>query len=376
MKNIFVLLVLVLPLFLLASCDQPPQEQAGGWPTPEVTVVAPETRKIVEWDEFTGRFEPVEKVDVRARVSGYIQEVRFQDGQIVNAGDVLFVIDQRPYVIELQRAEAAFELAKKEFARAEKLLKSRAIAQEDYDRRTQEFRIAKANLDQAALNVEFSEVKSPINGRVSRKLIDVGNLISGGDVNATLLTTVVATSPIHFYFEASEAQLLKYVRLSKDGSRLSSTEHPNPVFVKLMDENDYIHEGRMDFVDNVIDQRTGSIQGRAIFQNADGVIEPGMFGRARIPGGGENEVLLVPDKIIGSVQTQKFVYVVDEKGLVAMKFMTLGNILEDGMRVVHGGLTGNDKVITDPLVGLRPGTPVKIKTEAPAEDAKSGKDAT
>ncbi|MCK6417463.1 MAG: efflux RND transporter periplasmic adaptor subunit [Alphaproteobacteria bacterium] len=371
MKNRLALLALLVSFVFLFGCDQPQEQQAGGWPTPEVTIMTPETRKVVEWDEFTGRFEPVEKVDVRARVSGYIQEIRFQDGQIVNAGDVLFVIDQRPYVIELQRTEAAYELARKEFERAEKLLKSKAIAQEDFDRRTQEFRIAKANLDQAALNVEFSEVKSPIKGRVGRNLVDVGNLISGGDVSATLLTTVVTTDPIHFYFEASEAQLLKYNRLSNDGTRLSSRDNPNPVFIKLMDEDQYTHKGVMDFVDNVIDQSTGTIQGRAIFDNKDNVIEPGMFARARVPGGGEADVTLVPDKIIGSMQTQKFVYVLDEQGSVAMKFVTLGSVLEDGMRVVRSGLVSTDKVIVDPLVGLQPGMKVNIKGTAPAESSSA-----
>jgi RND family efflux transporter MFP subunit len=180
-------------------------------------------------------------------------------------------------------------------------------------------------------------------------------------VNATLLTTVVSIAPIHFYFEASEAQLLKYIRLSKTGARVSSRDYANKILVKLMDEKDYVHEGKMDFVDNVIDRATGTIQGRGIFDNPDGVIEPGMFGRARVPGTGENEVLLVPDKIIGSAQTQKFVYVLDPESHVQMQFIMLGGLLDDGMRIVVSGLSADAKVITDPLVGLQPGMPVNVK---------------
>lgn len=339
---------------LLAGCGG--SDQSGGTPPPpEVTVASPLVKSIVEWDEYTGRFQAVNRVEIRARVSGYLESVEFDDGQIVEQGDLLFVIDQRPFRIALERARAQFSLADKEFERADELIGRNVIPQEDYDRRQQELAVARANMDQAQLDMQFTEVRSPITGRISTERVDVGNLVVA---NETLLTTVVSLDPIHFIFDASERELLRYTRLDRSGQRPGSQDNPNPIFVKLFDEEEYVHEGRMDFVDNEVDLGTGTIQGRAILPNPDRVIYPGQTGRARLIGSGEYDAVLVPDDIIGTDQSRKFVLVVGEDNTAQMRFVTLGPLRDNGLRIIREGLSTDDTVIINGIQRARPGNPV------------------
>lgn len=340
-----------------------------GGPMP-VKVSNPVIKKITEWDEYTGRFQARERVEIRARVSGYLESIKFTDGQFVKKDDVLFVIDQRPFLIDVERAASRNDTAKKDYERAQSLRKSSAISEEELDKAFQEFREAKANLDEAQLNLEFTEVKSPIDGRMSRNLVDMGNLISGGDQGSTLLATVVSTSPIDFYFEASEQDVLKYTRLDQDGSRESSRTFKRPVWVKLQDEDEFKHQGMIDFVDNEVDRSTGTLQGRAVFDNKDGSLLPGIFGRLRMAGSEEYEAMLVPDGVIGINQTQKFVYVVNSENMVEPKPVVTGPLHDGSMRIIREGLKADDQIITSGLTILRPGIPVTPqRAEEPKPDS-------
>jgi RND family efflux transporter MFP subunit len=311
-------------------------------------------------------------VEVRARVSGYIESVSFKDGQNVQKGDVLFTIDQRPYKIALDQAKATLaqatsqlKTAEDNFARVQPLKASGAVSIEEYDRRSQavagakaSVQLAQAKVDNARLNLSFTKVKAPISGRVSRDMVNQGNLIDGGSANSTLLTTVVATSPIHFYFNGSESDFLKYSRLARNGERGSSRSTANPVFLKLQDETEYVHEGVMDFVDNEIDRNSGTIEGRAILENKDGFIEPGMFGKARLLGSAEHEAIMIPDEIIGTNQSVRYVYVLGENNVVTTKNVTLGPLHTNGLRIIRDGLTTTDKLITNNIQKIRPGVTV------------------
>lgn len=345
------------------------QNQPQGLP---VEVSNPVFEKITEWDEYTGRFEASNRVEVRARVSGYIENVSFKDGQSVNKGDVLFTIDQRPFKIALNQARASYgqaqarlTIAQDNYNRVQSLRESGAVSAEEYDSRKQalagakaSLQLAQASVDNAKLNLEFTKVKAPISGRVSRDMVNEGNLIDGGSSNSTLLTTIVATSPIHFYFRGSESDYLKYSRLAQNGERGSSRSTANPVFLKLQDEDEYVHEAVMDFVDNEIDRSTGTIEGRATLENKDGLIEPGMFGKARLLGSAEHEAILIPDEIIGTNQSVRFVYVVGEDNTVAVKNIELGPLHTNGMRIVRNGLTPEDVLITNNIQKIRPGVAV------------------
>lgn len=331
------------------------QAQQG---TPEVKVAYPLKETLVEWDEYTGRFQPVERVEIRSRVSGYLESVKFIDGQIVKKGDVLFVIDTRPFEIQVKRSKAKLDLAEKQLERGKMLVTKSAVARDEVDKRVQEYEEARSAYADAKLNLEFAEVKAPVTGRVSRHLVSVGNLVTGGDNNATLLTTVVSLDPIHFYFDASESDLLKYIRLDQAGKRETSRKTPNPVYVRLMDEQKFTRLGHMDFVDNELDKSTGTIQGRAVFPNPDMTLTPGMFARARLLGSGEYEAILVPDDCVGTDQTRKFVYVVNDKDSVEKRVVTLGPI-HRGLRIVRDGLTTDDRVVIGTLMKIRPGMTIK-----------------
>ena len=366
------LLFCLVPLMLM-GCDDDEESQN----LPPVTVSTPVRQSLTEWDEYTGRFQAVERVELRARVSGYLEDIRFTDGQKVKKGDILFVIDQRPFRIDLERARAAHDLAKKEYGRYQKLAKTSASSVQALDERQQQLREAKANLESAELNLEFTEIKSPIDGRVSRHLVDEGNLISGGDLAATLLTTVIADDPIHFYFDASEQDMLKYIRLDQEGKRTSSREEHRPVFVKLQDELEFAHEGKMDFVDNELDDSSGSLQGRAILANPDGMLLPGLFGRMRLAGSGEYEAMLVPDEAIGSNQTQKIVYVLNKENVIEPHPVQLGPLHERKWRIIRDGLKWDDRIVWAGVARVRPGMKVDPKPradeaapQAPAEEAK------
>ena len=333
-------------------------------------MASPLQKVVTEWNEFTGRFSAVESVEVRARVSGFIDSIHFTDGQVVKQGDLLFVIDPRPYKLAVQqstadveRAKAKLDLATMDVERAGQLVRNQTLTEREFDTRRSTQRdaaaqvaSAEATLNQAKLNLEWTEVRAPIAGRISDKRVDAGNLISGGQVGATLLTVIVSIDPIRFVFDGSETDFLHYQRLSRAGTRPSSRDVPNPVSVRLADEADYKHQGRMDFVDNVVNPKTGTIRARAIFENKDGLLTPGFFGRLRLYGG-QHDALLVPDSAIASDQSRKIVFTVADDGMVGTKLVELGPMAE-GLRVILSGLVATDRIVIDGLQRARPGQKV------------------
>ena len=365
---------------LLAACGSsapPPPEP------PKVTVAQPLVRQVTDWDEYTGRLAAVESVEIRARVSGYLQSVHFQDGALVERGDLLFVIDPRPYQAALDEARAdltrsrvRLELAANDLDRAQRLFASRAISEEELDARTKEKREADAALEAAqaaekasALNLEFSRIRAPISGRIGRRLVTVGNLVKGEGNDATLLTTLVSVDPIHAYFTADERSFLRYTRLAERGIRPSSRDAANPVLLQLADEEGFPHEGTMDFVDNQVDRTTGTMQGRAIFPNPHGVLTPGLFGRIKLLGEGPYDALIVPDEAIGTDQAQRLVYVVGPDNVVVPRPVTLGRSLGT-LRIIRSGLEPTDRVVINGLMRIRPGaavTPVDGTIPEPAD---------
>src|SRR5215831_17003278 len=320
MTRLIVLSSQLLAASLLEGCERTPTAGSAP-PAPAVTVARPLNKTITEWDEYTGRFTAVETVEVRAKVSGFIDSVHFKEGQIVKQGDLLFVIDPRPYRFaveqaqaEVERAKAKLEIATADLQRAAPLVRSQSLTEREFDTRRSierdaagQVSSAEANLKQAQLNLEWTEVRAPITGRISDTRVDAGNLISGGQTGSTLLTVIVSIDPIRFVFDGSEADFLRYQHLAAAGLRPSSRDAANPVAVRLADENDFLHHGRMDFVDNVVNPKTGTIRGRAIFDNKDGALTPGYFGRLRLFGG-ERDSLLVPDSAIASDQSRKIVF--------------------------------------------------------------------
>src|SRR5438874_5748221 len=376
---------------LLASCGARPPPAL---PPPKVKVVQPVAREITEWDEYTARLDAVDSVEVRPRVSGYLQSIHLQDGAIVKKGALLCWIDARPYEAALRRAEADVELAKsrlalarKNFARAADLLKSHAISQEESDIRESNVRQAEASVEEAQaavdgarLDVEFTRVSAPIGGRVGRKLVTEGNLINGGvGTQGTLLTTIVSLDPIYAYFEADEGSLLKYDRLARSGQRRSSRDYQNPVHVALAGEEGFPHDGVMDFVDNQVDRGTGTIVGRALLPNPDLSLIPGLFARLRLPGSGQYQATLLPDEAISSDQSQKFVYVVDCDSKAQYRTLKVRPLV-DGVRVARAGVSPEDRVIVAGLQRVRPGLKVDAQEEAlpspPAADAGGAPPAT
>lgn len=335
--------------------------QAQGPPAPTVSVAQPVAKRITIWDEYSGRFEAVETVEVRPRVSGFVDKVHFKDGQLVKAGDPLFTIDPRPFEIaaesaraEIARARAQVALALSEVERAAPLVKSGAVTERDFTQRSAnlnvteaQLQVAEANLKAAELNLEWTVVKAPISGRISDRKVDIGNLVIGGSQGTTLLTTIVSLDPIHFIFDTSESDYLRYVRLGLAGQRDSSQDAASPVRIRLADEADWAHEGRMDFLDNQFNPRSGTMRGRAILNNKDQVFAPGIFARLRLFGG-EVDGLLVPDSAVVSDQMRKVVFVVGDDGVVKAAAVTLGPVV-DGLRVVKSGLQASDKVVLDGL---------------------------
>lgn len=363
------LLSALLPILALAQ---------GAPPAPPVGVSPPLAKRVTQWDEYTGRFEPVAQVEVRARVSGFIDKIHFTDGQIIKAGDPLFTIDPRPYQIavesaraDIARARAQLIVTTADFERGEALVRSSAVTVRDLDQRRANLDSARAQalsaeaaMRSAELNLEWTTVRAPIGGRISDRRVDAGNLVTGGQTGTTLLTTIVSLAPIHFIFEASEADYLRYSRQSAAGQRVSGRETSHPVQVRLADEAEWKRTGKLDFVDNQISTRSGTIRGRAVFDNADGFLTPGTFGRMRLYGG-EIDALLVPDSAIVADQARKIVLTVGPDNKVIPKPVTLGAISE-GLRVITAGLAPTDRVIVTGLANpfVRPGTAV---TPQPAE---------
>lgn len=352
---------------------------------PPVTVAKPLVKEIVEWDEFTGQFEAVDSVEIRARVSGYLESIHFTDGQMVKKDDLLFVIDPRPFEITLTSAQAALnsanarvDLAKQQLARADKLRKSDFVSASTFDERQQEMlsaaadaEVATAAINSAKLNLSFTQVLAPMDGRIGNHQVSVGNLITGGDGGGAMpLASIVSLNPIHFSFDVSEADFLAYQRAAASGKLTSARDEKLKVSAHLTDEKEWSLEGRMDFVNNQVDRTTGTIRARAVFPNPDLLITPGQFGRVRIPGSDPYNAVLVPDSAILSDQSQKIVMTVKEDGTVAPRVVRPGPLI-DGLRVIREGLTGDDQIVIDGLLRARPGAkvaPTVGKIEAKPEN--------
>jgi RND family efflux transporter MFP subunit len=367
----------------LSACGQSQQQAAAPTP-PSVTMANPVQRTVVDQDEYVGRFVAVDAVDVRARVSGYLTEIHFTDGQMVKKGDLLFVIDHRPFQIALDQmranlaqARANLAFTEADLARGQELVHNKTITEQTYDQRTQAKRVAEASVaaqeamvHSAELDLnEYSELRAPIDGRIGDRRVSVGNLVNGGfGGNSTLLATIISVDPIRFEFTFDEASYLRYQRFAGASTQMASGQGGVPVALKLIDEPDFQHTGRMDFVDNAIDRSSGTIRGRAVFANPGAIFTPGMFGRIRVPGSPPYTALLVPDAAIGTEQARKFVLVVDDGGIARQKYVTLGQ-LDDGLRVVKDGLAPGDRVIVKGLMRARSG--VKVAVEAQGTPAAS-----
>jgi multidrug efflux system membrane fusion protein len=371
-SRVFTAAVLVLMAPALLACGKQ-QQSAPQQPPPAVTVANPVKRTIVDQDEYVGRFVPVDAVEVRARVSGYLEKVHFEDGQIVKQGDLLFTIDKRPFQNTLDQARANLETAKSnleytqaDLERGRQLVRDKTITEQTFGQRLQAYRNAQAAVAageamvrQAALDLEFTELRAPVAGRIGDRRVTPGNLVTGGaGGNTTLLATIVSSDPIRLEFTFDEASLLRYERLGRAGKDASSAIRATPVRAKLIDEQDFAHVGRMDFVDNVIDRSTGTIRGRAQFGNSDRLFTPGMFARLQVPGSEPYEALMVPDAAIGTEQIRKFVYVVAPDDTVKQVYVTLGQVV-DGLRVIKDGLSADDRVVVNGLMRVRPGLKVK-----------------
>ena len=367
---------------VLAGCGEAKKQGGEAPPPPAVTVAKPIKRTVTDYDEYVGRFTAVDSVEVRARVSGYLDGVHFKDGQVVKQGDLLFTIDKRPFQNTLEQARANLAQAKSnlkftesDFTRGQQLVRDKTITDQTFEQRSQAYRNAQASVSnaeaavrQAELDIEFTELRAPINGRIGDRRVSPGNLVTGGTAgNTTLLATIVSTDPIYFEFTFDEASFLRYERMSKTGKDVASRGAGVEVALKLIDEHDYVHQGDMDFVNNVIDSSTGTIRGRAVFANPSNIFTPGMFARVRVPGSPPYEALLVPDAAIGTEQARKFVLTVDADNTVVSKYVTLGQTVGDNLRVIKSGIAADDRVIVVGLMRARPGQKV-----TPQEEGKGG----
>ncbi|MFM9936565.1 MAG: efflux RND transporter periplasmic adaptor subunit [Novosphingobium sp.] len=341
-------------------------------PPPHVSAAVPLQRQVVDWDDYVGRFEAVQDVEIRPRISGTVQSVEFREGVEVAKGQVLFVIDPRPYraaaaqaEADLAKAQALVTNARTEMARAQKLVDAQAISREEFETKQANLRSAiasagsaRATLEAKQLDLSFTTIRSPISGRVSDKRVSIGTYVAAGQ---TVLTRIVTINPIRFAFDGAESFYLKYVRQAQTGERRSSRYAPNPVDIKLADEASYNWHGMMRFVDNAIDQNSGTIRAYAEVDNPSGFLVPGMFGRARLLGSGTYNALLVPDEAIVTDQTRRFVYVVGKDGKTVQRPVETGPLVE-GLRVVKAGLAPTERVVIDGLARLQPGMAVEAKT--------------
>jgi RND family efflux transporter MFP subunit len=365
---------------LLASCGEA-QKQAAP-PPPKVTVAKPIQRTIIDQDEYVGRFVPIDVVEVRARVSGYLDQIHFTDGQMVKQGDLLFTIDKRPYQNTLDQARANLQTAKSnlaftqsDLARGQQLVRERTISEQIYEQRAQAFRNAQASVAaseamvrQTELDLEYTELRAPITGRIGDRRVTQGNLVMGGTGSTTLLATIVSLDPIRFEFTFDEGALLRYQRLASGKSEVAGLGG-TAVRLKLLDETDFSHPGRMDFVDNVIDRASGTIRGRAQLSNADGLFTPGMFARVQVPASAPYQALMLPDAAIGTEQARKFVYVIGEDNIARLRYVTLGQVVDD-LRVIKDGLADGERVVINGLMRVRQGQKVTPE-EQPASPQAS-----
>jgi RND family efflux transporter MFP subunit len=373
-------LAALLTAVALAGCGQSQQQTAA--PPPAVIVANPVQRTVVDQDEYVGRFVAVESVEIRSRLSGYLSDIHFTDGQMVKKGDLLFSIDRRPFDIALEQmranlaqARANLAFTEGDLARGQQLLGNKTITEQAYDQRTQAKSVAaaavtaqEAMVHSAELDLNaYSELRSPIDGRIGDRRVAVGNLITGGAGGATtLLATIVSVDPIRFEFSFDEASYLRYQRFAT-ANKQAGVDGGVAVSLKLIDESDFVHKGKIDFVDNVIDRSSGTIRGRAVFSNADSIFTPGMFGRIRVPGSPPYTALLIPDAAIGTEQARKFVLVVDGKNVARQRYITIGQ-LDGGLRVVKDGVAATDRVIVNGLMHARAG-----QTVTPQQDNASPK---
>jgi RND family efflux transporter MFP subunit len=342
---------------------------------PEVLTATVVTKSVTEWDEYTGRFDAVDSVEVRPRASGYINEIKFREGQFVTKGQVLVVIDPRPYQADLARARAGVELAKSQYelanleaVRAQKLKDTGAVSREELDQRLslrnqQQANIAAASaaFDSAQLMLSFTQVLAPVDGRVGRAEVTRGNLVTGGNSGGTLLTTIVSVDPIYVYFDGDENAYLRYNALARGGQRASSRDVKNPVHVGLADETGFPHTGYVDFVDNQLDRRTGTIRARAVLDNKAGLFTPGLFARVQLLATSEHEAVLIEDRAIGTDQNHRFVLALGADNKLEYRPVQLGPVI-DGLRVVRDGLKQGDVIVVSGLQRVRPGMQVQPKS--------------
>jgi multidrug efflux system membrane fusion protein len=386
---------LVLPsvvlLTIAASACTDTAAQPGPPPPPQITVAAAIDREITEWDEFTGRLEAIDSVEIRPRVSGYIAAIAFREGAIVRRGDLLFQIDPRPFQAEvdrlraeLTRARATVQRAGSELQRAERLRAENAISHEEHDRRAafaQEsaahVSAVEAALRAVELNLEFTRITSPITGRVSRAFVTEGNLVASGPGQATLMTTVVSLDPIHAHFDADERVFLRYaprLALARSGQAArAGTRISLPIRMALVTEEGFPREGQMDFLDNRLDPASGTIRARAVFRNSDGVLAPGLFVRLRVAGSGRSRAVLIQDRAVGTDLDKKFVYVVGDDNTIQYRPVALGPIA-DGLRVVRSGISAGDRVVINGLQRVRPGAkvePVLVAMDGPVDGSRT-----
>jgi RND family efflux transporter MFP subunit len=361
------LTIAVLSLLLAGCNNQPPVAQ--GPPASQVTVGRPEQKEVVNWNEFTGRTAAVKLVNVTPRVSGYIVDIPFKEGDIVHKGDLLFQIDPRPYqdayeqaLGQLQHAQANQQLQDATFERQQRLRETGVIAKEDYDtalsnknQAAAQVVSAQAARNSAQLNLEFTHVVSPIDGRVSHQLVNIGNLVQA---DSTRLTTIVSIDPIYAYFSVDELAALSYQRLIREGKLASSGGGKLPVYLQLQDETGFPHQGTIDFSDNAFDSSTGTLLVRGSFPNSDGFLTPGNFVRVRVASSPNYNALLVADRAIGSDQDQSFLYVVDSRNIARLRHIKMGQLAE-GLRVVKSGLQPDDVVVINGIIKVRPDSPVR-----------------
>jgi RND family efflux transporter MFP subunit len=390
--NVFATIRFVLMLGLLAALSAcSPNKPAPPPPAPKVTVNQPVSATVTNWDEYPGHMEAVEMVEVRPRVSGYIESIHFQDGAEVKAGDLLFVIDPRPYAAELehakaqrQQAESRFALARNDLKRAEALVGTKAFSEEEYDTRSKAvpeaeaaLAAAKANETTASINLDYTRITAPISGKIGRRLVTAGNFVQlqGNGGSATLLATLVSVDPIYCYFDVEEGALLKYRSCAKATQTAELPDGALPCELALVNEPGFNHRGRLDFFDNQVNPQTGTIRLRAVFENADRALVPGMFANLRVSAGAAESALLVPDVAVQSDQGYKFVYVVNPESKIERRDITSGRA-HGSLRAVLKGLTPGDNVVVNGLMMLRPGVKVEVKPpKSPTPTATSEKTA-